>query len=154
MSDILTQPNRDMRLLSPWFAERVLKAIAKCEAAGIPIQPFECWRAPERQDWLYAQGRTREGKVVTKAKAWESWHQLGLAQDCAKLVNGVWSWDFDPAKIKPYFLAEGLESLAPFEQCHFQMTGGLSISEARYMAAKSGLQGLWMYVETGKNKAG
>lgn len=147
MDNKSTTVNRDMRLLSPFFADRVAKAVAQCHQLGYPIEVFEGYRSPDRQDWLYAQGRTREGKIVTKAKAWESTHQLGLAIDIALFINGKWSWDFDAAKVSQCFLDNKLEWLAPFEMCHFQMLGGMPIKMARDMAVRYGLQSLWMEIE-------
>lgn len=52
------------------------------------------------QDALYAQGRTKPGKVVTKAKGGQSFHNYALACDIVLLVdkdgNGTYeeaSWD-------------------------------------------------------------
>lgn len=54
------------------------------------------------QDALYAQGRTKPGKIVTNAKAGQSIHNYGLAVDFALLVdkdgNGTYdtvSWDMN-----------------------------------------------------------
>ncbi len=142
--------SRDLDLCAPYFKQLVEKAIADCNALGYQVRVFEAFRTEERQDWLYAQGRTREGKIVTKARGGWSWHNYGLAQDVAQLINGVWSWDFDPAKIAQPFLDQGLEWLYPFESCHFQMTGGIPIKKARETAQKFGLPKLWADVENGK----
>ncbi len=144
MTDMSSVVNRDMRLLSPWFAEKVVKALAKCHSMGYPIEVFEGFRTPDRQDWLYAQGRTRPGAVVTKARAWESAHQLGVAVDIASRVAGKWSWDFPVDKVREIFVGEGLESLAPFENAHYQRLGGMSVKAALAVARKSGVQGLWI----------
>ena len=52
------------------------------------------------QDALYAQGRTKPGAIVTKAKGGQSYHNYGLAVDIVLLVdkdgNGTFetaSWD-------------------------------------------------------------
>lgn len=147
MDNKSTSVNRDMRLLSPFFADRVAKAVAHCYQLGYPVEVFEGYRSPERQDWLYAQGRTRDGKVVTKARAWESWHQFGLACDIALLINGKWSWDFDAAKVSQCFIDQGLEWLSPFEMCHFQASGGVPVKTARDLVMRQGLQTLWLEVE-------
>jgi D-alanyl-D-alanine carboxypeptidase len=142
----LDQPSRDLHLLYPRFAHKVGRAIIAANSAGFPVAVFEAWRSPQRQDYLYAQGRTREGKIVTKAQAWQSWHQYGVATDVALLVKGKWSWDFDPAKVAPFFTHEGLTSLAPFEQCHFQLTNGLRPDQALGLVQSSGLQRLWLEI--------
>lgn len=45
-------------------------------------------RTFEEQNNLYAQGRTKAGKVVTKAKGGQSYHNYGLAFDCYLTKNG------------------------------------------------------------------
>ena len=48
----------------------------------------EVIRSPQRQDELYAQGRSKPGKIVTNAKAWESAHNFALAVDYCLLIDG------------------------------------------------------------------
>ena len=45
------------------------------------------------QDDLYAQGRTKPGKVVTRAKGGDSTHNYGLAVDIVLMVAGKPVWD-------------------------------------------------------------
>lgn len=45
-----------------------------CAAAGIDIIITCTWRSPREQDELYAIGRTKPGRIVTKARAGESKH--------------------------------------------------------------------------------
>jgi len=47
------------------------------------------------QDALYAQGRFKPGKVVTKAKAGQSNHNFGVAFDCGVFRNGLYLDDSD-----------------------------------------------------------
>lgn len=49
----------------------------------LSLEIYEGWRTPERQAALYARGRKigEPGKTVTRAKAWHSHHQYGLAAD-------------------------------------------------------------------------
>lgn len=49
------------------------------------------------QDKLYAQGRTEKGKVVTNAKAGESFHNYGLAIDIVLLVDKDKNGSFESA---------------------------------------------------------
>lgn len=84
----------DLTLLHPLFLEAVQEVFKDLHALGIPFEPFEAVRSPERQTDLYAQGRFGQvGPVVTKAKAWESLHQYGFALDCVPRIDNVWSWD-------------------------------------------------------------
>jgi peptidoglycan L-alanyl-D-glutamate endopeptidase CwlK len=51
------------------------------ELLGLPMRITEGYRSIERQNELYAQGRTTKGNIVTKAKGGESLHQYGVAAD-------------------------------------------------------------------------
>lgn len=80
----LVSANRDWSLLDKDYAQRLLQAfrIMK-ERHGYDMALLEGYRSPERQDALAAQGST-----VTNASAFQSWHQYGLAADCAFLRDG------------------------------------------------------------------
>lgn len=148
----LTAVNSDMSLLYPVFANRVTKAVVEANKMGYSVGVFEAWRSPQRQDYLYAQGRTREGKIVTRAKGWESWHQFGVAVDVVQFIKGRPSWDFDPAKIAQCFLDEGLEWLGPSDAYHFQMTGGLDVRLAKGLARDAGVQRVWVEIQGAARK--
>lgn len=49
---------------------------------------FEGYRSPERQDELF-----RSPGSVTRARAWQSAHQYGLAVDYVFWTGERWSWD-------------------------------------------------------------
>ena len=57
------------------------KGIMACRDAGHEVHIFETFRTPERQDALYAQGRTAPGGIVTNARAGYSNHNFGIAFD-------------------------------------------------------------------------
>ncbi len=127
----VTTVNRDLTLLYPPFAKRVLLALDSLwkKNSSECITVFEGYRTPERQGFLYEQGRTRGGRIVTNSEPWHSWHQYGLAVDIAlKDVIG-WHWDFDPAEPAQHFLAAGLKWLYPFEVCHFQWMTHIEIKD-------------------------
>lgn len=60
------------------FAERLMRGMA---SIGHPMLVSEGFRSMERQAALYAQGRTKPGKVVTNAKPGQSLHNTGRAVD-------------------------------------------------------------------------
>jgi predicted chitinase len=64
---------------------------AKKEGLGILI--VSGLRTFPEQAALYAQGRTKPGKIVTNAEPGESYHNFGLAFDFAVLENGNVIWD-------------------------------------------------------------
>jgi peptidoglycan L-alanyl-D-glutamate endopeptidase CwlK len=137
---------RRVDILLPEFKDRLLRGLAKAQAAGHKVAVFETWRGPVRQEELYAQGRTTRGPKVTNARAWESFHQYGVASDIAGFVDGQWTWDpkvINFTEAMKFFKAEGLETLDPFEQLHVQLTAGLKIAEAKMTHTRLGLLGVW-----------
>lgn len=72
----------DWNHLFPEFRIRLQAVLQETETkTGEPWILFEGYRSPERQLWLYAQGRTRPGRVVTHMKT-PKYHGTGLAGDC------------------------------------------------------------------------
>lgn len=70
------------------FARRLMKGMA---SIGHPMFVSEGFRSMERQAELYAQGRTKPGKVVTNAKPGESLHNTGRAVDIVFDSNNPWA---------------------------------------------------------------
>ena len=57
--------NRDIEQLSEPFESFVKAFLEECKQNGLDIFVTEGHRPQERQDWLYAAGRTRQGSIVT-----------------------------------------------------------------------------------------
>lgn len=55
--------------------------VAEMAAKGHTVRMVEGYRSIERQNELYAQGRTTAGAVVTNAKGGQSFHNYGVAVD-------------------------------------------------------------------------
>ena len=92
----MTEPWRrdeDLDHLHPILRGKVRGLVDRFSVEGIPFRPFEGFRSPQRQQYLYEQGRTRPGNRVTNARPWTSYHQYGLATDFVLYENGGWSWD-------------------------------------------------------------
>ena len=81
---MLRSASRDWELMDAEFTQRLLMVfkIMK-EQHGYDMAILEGYRSPERQDAL-----ARMGGHVTNARAGQSWHQHGLAADCAFVRNG------------------------------------------------------------------
>lgn len=117
--------NRDLALLHPLMREKAQAVLADCQQAGLPLRVFEAWRSPERQRFLFAKGRTTPGPIVTYAKAWQSYHQYGLAADFVGFIDGNWTWNLPDAtwrKLHRFGENHGLEKLG-FETPHLQVVG-------------------------------
>lgn len=54
---------------------------ALCQLLPSQWQPYCVYRSPQEQEALYAQGRATSGRIVTRARAWESPHQYRMASD-------------------------------------------------------------------------
>lgn len=124
MNATVDAARRDLDLLRPDFRsnlERYLQAIEHRfpeYATGV----HETYRSPERQRWLFEQGRSRPGAIVTWTL--DSNHQYGIAADWHLLKDGKAIWD-SQVYAKVYALVPpseyGLESLAPAEYVHLQL---------------------------------
>lgn len=114
---------------------------------GHRIKITDGLRTFAEQDALYAQGRTKSGKIVTKAKGGQSYHNYGLAFDCYFTVDGkvTFAKAITPevAKIGKELGLEWGGSWTSFKDMpHFQLTKG-STSEllAKYNAGKKDANG-------------
>lgn len=149
IEQILNKVNRDLFLLAPFVREYAIAAIRNCHDAGYLVEVFEGYRSPVRQDALYMLGRTVPGAIVTRSKAWQSWHQFGCAVDIAYMIKGRWTWkDCDFDKPAQYFLDQGFDWFPKLEKVHYEMTSGMKISEAQQIVFKYGMQALWLEIES------
>ena len=145
--------------LLPQVESRVLQMLALCAkdvwfvANGIGVLVTSTERDDEAQDALYAQGRTKPGKIVTNARAGYSWHNHRCAVDVVPTRNGVPIWgtkgdgiDADPdddqvddmevwERVATHGETAGLEWAGRWrsfkEFAHFQYTGGLTLADLR-----------------------
>ncbi len=123
-----TSRNTDLSLLHPVFRQKAQAVLDRLTADQIPFRIFEAYRSPQRQQFLFSQGRTAPGAIVTKAKAWQSYHQYGFAADFVLFVDGQWSWDTSGSRaacwdrLAKAGVEMGLEQLS-FELPHLQLAG-------------------------------
>lgn len=97
---------------------------------GIALEVFETARSPGRQERLYAIGRDPKdpsyGRTLTRADAYQSPHQWGMAADLVFKVGGKWTWE-EPVRGQWERMAHlayhaGLVTLS-FERPHVQLPG-------------------------------
>jgi len=148
--------------LHPAIRDKVVAAIDKAETALGPyaqIRIVEGLRTIEYQNNLFAQGRTKPGKIVTRARGGKSWHNYGLAVDCTIMYdrdkNGTFeflSWDealdadhdgeADYKEMINAFKSEGFDWGGDFKSIkdddHFEMKFGMpencSTAYSKYVA--------------------
>jgi len=90
---------------------RAEEFLSKCKDQGLNILIYCTYRSPEEQDELYAQGRTKPGKIITNAQGGESLHNHRCAFDFVPLVFGKPAWNNSALYLKAGTIAEsvGLE---------------------------------------------
>ena len=129
--------SRDLKDLDPYVAGLAKQFIAACKKQGIDLLVTSTYRDNESQNALYAQGRTKAGRIVTNAKAGQSFHNYRLAFDVVPIVNGKPQWnDFRTfQKIGAIGKSIGLDWAGDWktfkELAHFQWTGGLSLAQLK-----------------------
>ena len=128
--------SRSLDDLLPAVKVRVEKFINSAKDAGIDLLVTSTYRDNESQNALYAQGRTKQGRIVTNAKAGQSFHNYRCAVDVVPLINGKPVWDAENdiwQKVGDLGIAAGLEWAGKWtkfkEMPHFQYTNGLNLAD-------------------------
>jgi len=128
--------SRDIKELLPPVRTRVEAFLAAAKAAGIDLIVTSTYRDAASQEALYAQGRTKPGRIVTNAKAGQSWHNWRCAVDVVPVRNGKPVWDAkDPIwqTVGQLGKQAGLEWAGDWKRFkefpHFQYTGGLTLAQ-------------------------
>lgn len=89
---IATLLGRKPKSLLPLVKRQSDKVLQEFDKFGYKVMIYQGYRSPEEQDYLYAQGRTRPGSIVTNAKGGYSYHNHGCAIDIVFVENGRPSW--------------------------------------------------------------
>jgi peptidoglycan L-alanyl-D-glutamate endopeptidase CwlK len=128
--------SRSLDDLIPPAKKRVQAFLEAAKAAGIDLLVTSTYRDNESQNALYAQGRTKPGKIVTNAKAGQSWHNYRCAVDVVPIVAGKPRWDVKDEvwqKVGKLGKEAGLEWAGDWkrfkEYHHFQYTNGLTLAQ-------------------------
>jgi peptidoglycan L-alanyl-D-glutamate endopeptidase CwlK len=124
------------RLIEP-ARSKAIAMIAEANVAAITVCVVCTERTVQEQNALYAQGRTKPGKIVTHAKGGDSIHNYKLAWDLCPVVEGKLNWNRADLFNKLGAIAEkhsitwggNFETIV--DKPHFQFTGGLSLAEIK-----------------------
>lgn len=109
--------------------------LVECRKSGIDILITSTYRDIESQNALYAQGRTRPGRIVTNAKGGQSFHNYCVAFDTVPVVHGKPDWDNEDLWLSIGHIGKtcGLDWAGDWrsfkESPHFQFTGGLTLKD-------------------------
>lgn len=127
---------RSLSELHPKVEEMAGELVKRCKAKGLILGIGETYRTKDRQNYLYAQGRTRPGAIITYAKGDEmsSYHQWRLALDFFQNIKGKeYEKDFmqEVGKIAEDIGFEWGGRWLMQDTCHLQYTFGLSINDLK-----------------------
>lgn len=144
--------HRRLADLHPTIANAGRLLLDRCARGGLALLVTQGLRSWEEQDALYAQGRTRPGKIVTRARGGQSYHNFGLAFDVV-VLDSMGKADWDPAhpgwqRAGAVGKSLGLEWGGDWTRKdlpHFQYTGGIALERCRALYA-SGLDAIWEHV--------
>lgn len=113
--------DRSLAHLAPGLRTRVERVMRRmAEERGENVVLVEGYRTPERQGYLYAQGRTRPGPVVTWTT--DSRHSRGEAADLK--VEGSWNQRSSYAALQRIAREEGLATLGMKDPGHVELPAG------------------------------
>lgn len=70
--------SRSLDYLHPLLRPKAESFFVRCKQAGFEAFPTCTYRSNTEQDELYAQGRTKEGKIITNARAGQSKHNYSV----------------------------------------------------------------------------
>ena len=144
----LASLNRKARAQFEAFLAAAQPILAK---HGVQAEVISGLRSWAQQAALYAQGRTKPGRIVTKARPGSSWHNYGLAIDLALFRAGVYLDEKNPRLADQVYrdlgsLAKsmGIEWAGEWksfpETPHFQFRPGIpTIAAARERLVSSGM---------------
>lgn len=133
--------SRNIDDLRPLARVKCREFIAACERQGIRVLITSTYRDNESQAALYAQGRTKPGKIVTYAKAGDSYHNHRVAFDFVPLVGGQPAWNDRALFRRCGAIAKscGLEWGGDWKKPdmpHCQFTGGQTLAQLKAGAGK------------------
>jgi peptidoglycan LD-endopeptidase CwlK len=144
----------------PPLAEKIRELANLLEPEGINLVVVEGLRSWNEQDHLYAQGRTAgvPGQIVTNCPGGQSWHNFGLAVDCAPEIAALgplagidWNaahpqWKRMEAVGVSLGLVTGANWIRIKDAPHFQLTGRFAASpdeEVRQIFREGGMALVW-----------
>lgn len=145
-----------LSIVFPALAEKIYQLSTRCLQEGFAICVVQGLRTVEEQQALYEQGRNgNPGKIVTNAPGGHSWHNFGLAVDCAPVEpDGSIDWNAEHPQWKlmerigvSLGLTSGANWIRIVDAPHFQLTGrfpeGAPDDEVRELYKAGGLQAVW-----------
>ena len=138
LKELIERAEKKLVGVHPLVSGKARQLIEQAYKEGINVIITQGLRTVEEQNELYAQGRTKPGKIVTNAKGGYSYHNFGLAFDFAVLnPDGSVNWNVDEKwkRVGQLGKSLGLEWGGDWRDFpdypHFQLTFGLSLADLR-----------------------
>lgn len=138
LKELIERAEKKLVGVHPIVASKARQLIEQAYKDGINVIITQGLRTMEEQNELYAQGRTKPGKIVTNARGGYSYHNFGLAFDFAILnADGSVNWNVDDKwkRVGAIGKSLGLEWGGDWKDFkdypHFQYTFGLSLADLR-----------------------
>lgn len=101
---------RNIRSLQVKAQTLCRQSLKKLHAHGLDARVISGTRTYAEQTALYRQGRSLPGKIVTNAKAGQSWHNFGMAWDIGLFDNGRYVTAVGPYNsAAPHSILPGIE---------------------------------------------
>ena len=159
----LAEPSRQNRFsgLAPNLASALVLGLTQLQFLKMKVVLFEGLRSKERHAWLYAQGRTRPGQIVTNAPTYlHSWHGYGLSADLVFLdesnrpywPTAIAQWRKIDDVLDPFGLTLGIDwTFKDMPHCQPKNLKTSPSPLARQLVATGGIEAVWR--ETGHHKA-
>ncbi len=140
---------RRLTKVHPELATRITALLDILTQHGLQVEVVQGLRTFAEQDALFAQGRSRPGPVVTRARGGQSNHNYGLAVDMVPFNNGQPNWNA-PLGVWTTIGTEaeklGLEWGGDWKKFvdkpHVQLPG-LSVGECFSLFKRGGLDAVW-----------
>jgi peptidoglycan LD-endopeptidase CwlK len=135
---------RNIKTLNQKVQPLARKLIETAVAQGINVKVIAGLRTYAEQDALYAQGRTKPGQIVTKAKGGQSNHNFGVALDVGIFtVDGKKYLGESPDYAKVGVIGESLGLSWGgrwnfVDEPHFELTEGRSLAQLKAAYERTG----------------
>lgn len=125
--------SRDITLTHWYFQKKYTELVENCAKRNVKFLTVGTVRDQEYQSYIYEQGRSRNGNIVTNAK-YTSFHRndVGLAADLVPIINGKIDWNAQSAydiiheEARKLGFTVGADWKSFPENAHIQLDEGLS----------------------------
>jgi nucleoid-associated protein YgaU len=135
-------PGNRLAGVHPIMADRARLVVESARKKGLDIFVTQGMRTIAEQNDLYAQGRTKPGKVVTWVRGGGSYHNYGLAVDFAFHGGAPYSEKHDWAGLVAAVKEAGLESGASYgDRPHANLQ--VPMSDVKAWHKKGGIRNVW-----------